>query len=321
MIITVFVALFAAIVLLLFAFTAGSAEQSKRTANRLEAIQRGRPERDLPQTPLDVKIVDTFSTLPWLDRLLHKVNLAPQMRLLLRQADLKWTVGRLTLLCLLTGLGSGYLVDLRTHAVFLSLCVVVAAGACPILYVMQKRKSRFDRIRSLLPDAIDLMVASIRAGHSLNSAMGMVSKESPEPVRGEFRQCFDEQNYGLELRTAMSNLIHRVPIQDIRIISAGVLVQKDAGGNLAEILEKVGYLIREDFRLQRQVGVHTAQGRLTGYVLAALPVFLGFAMYMLNPGQMSLLWTRPLGVKMLYGSIVSTAIGMMIIRKIVRIRV
>jgi len=251
MIITIFVAVFAAIVLLLFAFTAGSAEQSKRTANRLEALQRRQPERDMPQTPLDVRIVDTFSTVPWLDRLLHRANLAPQIRLLLRQADLKWTVGRLTLMCLLAGLGCGYLVYLRTHAVFLSLCVVVAAGACPILFVMQKRKSRFDRIRSLLPDAIDLMVASIRAGHSLNSAMGIVSKESPEPVRGEFRQCFDEQNYGLELRTAMANFIHRVPIHDIRIISAGVLVQKDAGGNLAEILEKVGYLIREDFRRER----------------------------------------------------------------------
>src|ERR1017187_5967469 len=111
MIITVFVAIFAAIVLLLFAFTAGSAEQSKRTVDRLEAIQRRRSERDIPQTPLDVRVEDTFSTVPWLDRLLHKVNLAPQMRLLLRQADLKWTVGRLTLLCLLAGLGSGYLVN------------------------------------------------------------------------------------------------------------------------------------------------------------------------------------------------------------------
>jgi tight adherence protein B len=119
----------------------------------------------------------------------------------------------------------------------------------------------------------------------------------------------------------LANFIHRVPIHDIRIISAGILVQKDAGGNLAEILEKVSYLIREDFRLQRQVGVHTAQGRLTGYILAILPVGLGIAMYLLNPAQMSLLWTRPLGLKMLYGSIVSTTIGMILIRKIVRIRV
>jgi tight adherence protein B len=318
---TVFGAIFAAVALLLLAFTAASAGRTKRTVDRLEAIQRGRPERVEPQAPLDVRIVDTFSSIPWLDRLLHRVNLAPQLRLLLRQADLKWSVGRLTLLCILTGLGCGYLVDLRTHAVFLALVTIVAAGACPMLYVLQKRKSRFDRIRTQLPDAIDLMVAGIRAGHSLNSAMGMVSKEASEPVRGEFRQCVDEQNYGLELRTAMANLIHRVPIHDIRIISAGILVQKDAGGNLAEILEKVGYLIREDFRLQRQVGVHTAQGRLTGYILAALPVGLGFAMYMLNPTQMSLLWTTALGTKMLYGSVVLTAVGMFIIRKIVRIRV
>jgi len=230
-------------------------------------------------------------------------------------------VGRLVLLCLLAGLTCGYLVYLRTHSVVLGLAIAVAAGACPAIYVFQKRQRRFDRIRSQLPDALDLMVAAIRAGHSLGSAMGMVAKEGSDPVRGEFRQCFDEQNFGLDLRTAMSNLIHRVPIHDMRIISAGILVQKDAGGNLAEILEKVGYLIREDFRLQRQVGVHTAQGRLTGYVLAALPVILGFAMYMLNPAQMSLLWTRPLGQKMLYGSIVSTVIGMYLIRRIVRIRV
>jgi len=318
MMITVFAAIFAAVVLLLLAVTGAGAAQTKRTVDRLQAIQRRRPERDMPQTPLDVRVEDTFSSLPWLDQLLHKVNLAPQLRLLLRQADLKWNVGKLVLLCLLTGLGCGYLVYLRTHAVILAVGIVAFTGAIPFFYVLQKRKARFDRLRLLLPDAIDLMVACIRAGHGLNSAIGMVSKEAPEPVRGEFRQCFDEQNYGLELRTSLSNLILRVPI---RIISAGILVQKDAGGNLAEILEKVGYLIREDFRLQRQVGVHTAQGRLTGYVLAVLPVALGIGMYMLNPGQMSLLWTRPLGLKMLYGSIISTTIGMLIIRKIVRIRV
>ena len=318
---TVFAAIFAAIVLLLFAATAESAERKKRTAGRLEAIRLAIPEQSMPQQPLDVRLSEMFSTLPWLDRLLHRVNIAPALRLLLRQADLKWTVGRLLLLSLLLGLGLAYLVDLRTHAPLLALCIAVAAGACPIFYVLHKRQRRFDRIRMLLPDAIDLMVSAIRAGHSLNSAMGMVSRESPEPVRGEFRQCYDEQNFGLDLRTAMSNLIHRVPIHDIRIITAGVMIQKDTGGNLAEIFEKVGYLIREDFRLQRQVRVHTAQGRLTGYVLAALPLVLGIGLYLANPEQMSLLWRRPLGLKMLYGSIISTAIGMLIIRKIVRIRV
>lgn len=317
----VFGAIFAAIVLLLFAFTAGSAARTKRTVDRLEAIRLGLPEPPAPRKSLDVRLVDTFSALPWLDRLLHRVDIAPHLQLLLRQADLKWTVGKVVLLSLLFGLGFGYLVFLRTGALFLGVCMAVAAGACPLLYVLHKRRRRFDRIRTILPDAMDLMVAAIRAGHSLHSAIGMVARESPEPVRGEFRQCYDEQNFGLDLRTAMSNLIHRVPIHDIRIITAGIMIQKDTGGNLAEILEKVAYLIREDFRLQRQVGVHTAQGRLTGYILSALPVLLGIGMYLLNPEQMSLLWRRPLGLKMLYGSVISTTIGMLIIRKIVRIRI
>jgi tight adherence protein B len=270
---------------------------------------------------VDIRVVETFSALPWLDRLLHRFNIAAELRLLLRQADLKWTVGRLVMLSLLSGLGVGYLVHLRTHAFVLSFLIGVAAGTGPLLYVLHVRQRRFDRIRALLPDAIDLMVAAIRAGHSLNSAMGMASRETAEPVRGEFRQCYDEQNFGLDLRSTLSNLIRRVPLHEIRIISAGILIQKDTGGNLAEIMEKVGHLIREDFRLQRQVGVHTAQGRLTGYILAVLPVVLGIGMYMVNPKNMSLLWTNPLGLKMLYAAVASTALGMLIIRKIVRVRI
>jgi tight adherence protein B len=317
----IFGAIFGSVVLWLFALTAGRAAVAKRTSARLEAIRLQLPEEGPLQKSLDVRLVETFSAVPWLDRLLQRINVAPQLRLLLRQADLKWTVGKLVLLSVFFGVGLGYLVDLRTGAVFLALLIGVAAAACPLLYVLHVRQRRFDRLRTLLPDAIDLMVAGIRAGHSLLSAIGMVARESPEPVRGEFRQCYDEQNFGLDLRTAMSNFIRRVPIHDIRIISAAILIQKDTGGNLTEILEKVGYLIREDFRLQRQIGVHTAQGRLTGYILAAMPVALGIGLYLFNPQHMSLLWTRPVGLKMLYGSIISTTIGMFIIRKIVRFRV
>lgn len=319
--IIVFAAIFLAIVLLLLGFTSANAAQEKRTAERLQAIRLGNPDLVAPEQPVDIRLVETFSALPWLNRWLEAANLGPQLKLLLRQADLKWTVGRLVLISLFLGLCSGYLVEIRTHAPFLALAIAVVAGACPLFYVLQMRSRRFDRIRTLLPDAIDLMVSAIRAGHSLNSAIGMVSREASEPVRGEFRQCYDEQNFGLDIRTAMSNLAVRVPIHDIRIITAGVLIQRDTGGNLTEILEKVGYLIREDFRLQRQIRVHTAQGRLTGYILALLPLFLGIAMYMLNPDQMSLLWRRPIGLKLLYASVISTTIGMLIIRKIVRFKV
>ena len=191
----------------------------------------------------------------------------------------------------------------------------------PYLYVLHKRGRRFDRMRQYLPEALDLMVAAIRAGHSFSSAMGMAAKECPEPIRKEFRQCFDEQNFGLELRLALLNLAHRVPIHDVRILVTAVLIQNETGGNLTEILDKVAYLIREDFRLQRQVRVHTAQGRLTGWILSLLPPILGVLLYLVNPEQMSILWTRSSGQKMLVGAIVMTLIGGLIMRKIIRIRV
>jgi tight adherence protein B len=165
------------------------------------------------------------------------------------------------------------------------------------------------------------MVAAIRAGHSLMSAMGQAAKETPDPLRRELRQCFEEQNYGLDLRLAMANLAYRVPTPDTRMIATAVLIQRDTGGNLTEILEKVATLIRQEFRLQRQVRVHTAQGRMTGWILALLPVILGVLIYLANPALMSLLWTRPLGLKMLYGAVAMECIGALIIRKIIRFRV
>ncbi len=320
-IIVIFGAIFLAVALLLYAVTAQSADREKKTTARLDAIRQGIPQDAAPNQPIDIRVADTFSNVPWLNWLLHTLDIAPRLGTLLRQADVNWTVGRLLLSCLLLGLGGGYLVYLRTDAFLISAVIAVFCGSIPIMYVLRMRSRRFDRIRAQLPDAIDLMVAAIRAGHSLSSSMGMVSREAADPLRGEFRQCYDEQNFGLDLRTTMTNLLRRVPVHDIRIMSAAILIQKDTGGNLTEILDKVAYLIREDFKLQRQVRVHTAQGRLTGYILSALPILLGVGLYLINPEQMSLLWRRPIGVKMLYASGVSTTIGMLIIRRIIRVQV
>jgi tight adherence protein B len=176
-------------------------------------------------------------------------------------------------------------------------------------------------MKQCLPDGLDLMVSAIRAGHSFASALGMASRESLEPVKREFRQSFDEQNFGLDLRVAMTNLAYRVPINDIRMVVTAVIIQKETGGNLTEILEKVAHLIREDFRLQRQVAVHTAQGRLTGGILAFLPVILGIGLYLVNPEHMSLLWRHPIGLRMLQGGVVMMVIGGLLIRRIVRIEI
>ena len=317
----IFALIFAVVAMLLWAATASDAKQRKKTLSRLEELARGPQNPENDEGPLSVKREEHSSGLPWLDRLLAKADLQIKLRLLLYQAGLKWTPSRLVLMSACAGMACGYLVYLRTGSMFLAPLTAAGGGWAPFLFVAFKRNSRFMRFRQLLPDALDMMVSAMRAGHSLTSAMDMVAKEAPDPIKPEFRQCVDEQSYGLEMRAAMANLAYRVPLQDIRIISAAILIQKDTGGNLTEILERVGYLIREDFRLQRQIATHTAQGRMTGWILSLLPAILGFLLYLMNPERMSVMWTTKLGVQVLCTSVVMTAIGALIIRKIVRPRV
>jgi tight adherence protein B len=194
-------------------------------------------------------------------------------------------------------------------------------GAAPLAYVLHKRSKRLDSFQQGLPEALDLMVSALRAGHSLIAAMGSVARECANPVGSEFKACFEEQNYGLELKAAMDNLIKRVPLQDLRIFATAIMIQKESGGNLAEVLDKTSHVIRERFRLKRQVGVHTAQGRMTGWVLTLLPVVLGTALYFVNPEMMSVLWRNPTGVKMLWTAGGMILIGGFIINRIVNMDV
>jgi tight adherence protein B len=201
--------------------------------------------------------------------------------------------------------------------------LLLGAGFLPLpyLYVRRKRTKRLSKLEQQLPEALGMMVSALRVGHSLIASMSAVAQESSEPIRGEMRKCFDEQNFGVDIRTALVNLTERAPIQDFRIFVAAVLIQKESGGNLAEVLEKVALTTRERFRLKKQVSVHTAQGRMTGWILSLLPVVLGIGMYFMNPDGMSVLWKRPVGQKMLYTAVCMEVIGALLIRKIVSIRI
>src|SRR6185369_1291377 len=158
------------------------------------------------------------------------------LRLLLYQADIQWTPARLILTAAVCAVVCGILVFLRTGNAFMSFLLMAGAASLPLIWVYRKRDKRFYKLKERLPEALDLMVSAIRAGHSFTSAIGMASKESPEPVKREFRQCFDEQNYGLDLRTAMNNLAYRMPLRDVRMVVTAVLIQREVGGNLTEIL-------------------------------------------------------------------------------------
>ena len=246
-----FLAAFAIALLLLSAGGAERRQQTQQTVRRLASLVTVAPARDdVPD--LDLRKPQHLSTIPWLDRLLLRADIFPRLRLLLYQADIHWTVGNLMLYaaaCWAVGVVAVYW---RTSALWMSIVLGAAGGAVPFLYVLYKRSKRLEAFERILPDALDLMVGALRAGHSLTSAIGMVGKEVAQPVSGEFRKCFDEQMFGIETRAAMLSLAARVPIQPVRVIATAVLIQKESGGNLAEVLEKAAYVIRERTKLRRQ---------------------------------------------------------------------
>lgn len=321
-VVVVFLGIFTVVALLAAASGAGASKQDKEMLARLDsALATNKSKSDMADLLIDVRKSELLSNIPLIDRILRRLELTPRLRRLLYQADLKWTVGGLVMMCASLFAIAGYLVYWRTGAILFGVLIGGAFGAAPIGYVFFKRKQRMDKFEEGLPEALDLICSALRVGHSLNSALGLVTRECPAPVGPEFRVTFDEQNYGLELKTALENMTARVPVQDLRIVITGILIQKESGGNLAEVLEKTSEVIRERFRLKRQVMTHTAQGRITGLVLTFLPVVLGCALYFVNPDMMSLLWKREIGVKMLYGASGMIVVGGLIIRKIVNMEV
>lgn len=316
----VFIGVFALVALVLSAiFMSSRAIATRQALATLDsAIKAESPEiRQI----LDIRKDEQLSSIPWLNTKLHQIQLAPHLRAILNQAALNWSAGMLLLLTGVCFIALFYLSYLRLGMVLPSLVIGLAAGAAPYGWVMFKRSRRFAKFEAELPEALDLMVSAMRAGHSLIAAMGLVARECADPVNVEFRICFEEQNYGLEMKTALENLLVRVPIQDLRIVATAIMIQKESGGNLAEVLDKTSGLIRDRFRLKRQIKVHTAQGRLTGWVLTLLPVAVGFLIYLMDPKMMSILWHRATGIKLLWTAIGMILIGGFVISRIVDIDV
>jgi tight adherence protein B len=297
-------------------------DSSKHGTARLAALDHEFAPTADEETAIDIrKDQRHLSRIPWLNGLLTKLNLAQASSLYLYQAGVTKSLGALALISIAGSAVVGTILSFRFGAGAVPLVLAAAFLFVPFLYVRRKRAKRLSKLEQQLPEALGMMVSALRVGHSLIASVGAVAQDSAEPLSGEMRKCFDEQSYGVDLRTALVNLTERVPIQDFRIFVAAVMVQKESGGNLAEVLEKVAQTTRERFRLKKQVSVHTAQGRMTGWVLSFLPLGLGLLMYFINPEGMSVLWKRPLGLKMLYTAVGMDVVGALIIRKVVRIRV
>lgn len=282
----------------------------------------------LSKTPLPAtdKVVDlhkniALSAIPLMDRLLSRIRGATELWRLLEQADLRWTPGRVVLTGVAAWLGALYAIQLNTGTLALPALLALPAAAAPFLYVLRKRQRRFNKFQEKLPDAIDLVVSALRAGNSTMGALGIMAADAPEPIRREFRICFDEQSYGVDLRAALQNLVNRVPLPDVRIITTAILIQKESGGNLAAVLEKTAQVIRDRFRLRDQVRVQSAQGRLTGWILSIMPLALGTLLFLIDPKYVEVLLTRPLGHKLIAIGVIMNLLGLLVIRKIIRIKV
>ncbi|MFW6206612.1 MAG: type II secretion system F family protein [Gemmatimonadota bacterium] len=239
---------------------------------------------------------------------------------LLLQSGLAWTLRGFAIRTGGVAAATGLVVLLLFGRPAVATIGLVVGGFLPYLYVRWKKGRRIGRLESQLPDAIDLIARAVRAGHPLSSGLGMAADELPEPLASEFRITFEEQKFGLPFEEALLGLGDRIEVVDVRILITAILVQREVGGNLSETLETIAETMRARFTLKRQVRVYTAQGRMSGYTLAALPILVGLGISLINPDYMATLFHEPVGQGMLTGAVILQAIGFIWIRKIVNIR-
>ena len=276
----------------------------------------------LPLTDEDEIVKHTaFSTVPWIDEYLRRNAVAVTLQRMLEQAGTSWSVGRFifaSLFCAAIGVLIGGAWNI---GIWLRWIPGIFLGTIPAIYLYRRRAARLSKFGKFLPDAIDLMTRGLRAGHALPSTIEMLGAELPDPIGPEFMKAAHEQKLGLPFREAMVNLTRRVPLRDLQVLVAALLLQKDSGGNMIDVLERTAAVLRSRQRLQAQVRVHTAQGRLTGLILCALPVICFVLLSIVNRGYVGVLWDDPLGHRMLGAAVVMMTVGTLLIRKITNVRV
>jgi tight adherence protein B len=256
-----------------------------------------------------------------LDALLKKTPGCAALDKLLVQSGLAWTVARVlagSLLALVAGL---LLIRPFAPPLLAVLVVLLMSGCAPVLLVLHARRLRLKKIEVQLPEAADFIARALRAGHSFTNVLQMVGAEMPEPLAGEFRAAHEEINYGVPMNEALHNMAARIPITDLRYLVIAVLIQRESGGNLAEILANIGHIIRERLKLLAQVRVLSAEGRMSAWVLGLLPFGVVGVMTLASPRYISVLWTDPSGIRLLWGSLGMILLGVLWLRRVIHIRV
>ena len=263
---------------------------------------------------------EVFSSIGWLDDFLHSFPRLHHLRMFISQAGSDWTVATLLFGSLAAAILVGWVSSFWLPTIVFALLAGLLVGVAPYVYLYLRRMARFNRITNTLPEAVDLMSRALKAGHTVTSAIEMVAMETPEPLAGEFRIVFEQQTLGLPIRDAMMALGDRVPLDDMRFLVTAILVQKETGGNLAEILDKTAAIMRERMRLRGQLRIFTAQGRISGWILCILPFVVCTLIYLINPKYEGMLFHDPLGRRLVYVGLGMMALGIYFIRRIINIR-
>lgn len=272
---------------------------------------------------VDIVKKRTLSSIPWLNEALlgHKVPTLSRLERLLVQGDVTQPLGFFLLLSAVSAAGVGFLFFLLSSSLAVSILMAVLAAPLPWLYVITRKKRRLARFEQQLPDALDMIARSLKAGHAFNGGLQMVVLEFADPAKTEFSKTLDEINFGLGYEEALRNMADRVDCPDLKFFALSVIIQRQSGGNLAEILEKISYLIRERFKLHGKVKALTGEARASAVILALLPFFMAATIYVLNRPYLEILFREPVGRWMVAGALAMMFIGIFAMKRMVSIKV
>jgi len=298
-----------------------TAATSKSAQVRLTTIRHSIQSRKTGTSGAELEAEAERNVAARLSEVLERYAFAKKLQVLLLHANSTMSVGGIVLASAGSALGCGLLGFLFLHMPLLA-CAAFAVGALiPYVLLRTKRARRLKAFNTALPDAIDLMARSLRAGHSMNSSIELIAEQSPEPLASEFIQVYQQQRLGLQFRDALLQMGTRIPSRDLQFLITAILVQKETGGDLTEILDRTAHVIRDRIRIEGEVRTHTAQGRLTGWILGLLPIILLVMINIASPGYSSVLFHDPTGQKLLYAGGILILLGGLIIRKIVDVKV
>ncbi|WP_296225373.1 type II secretion system F family protein [Ralstonia sp. UBA689] len=291
---------------------------AKRVDARIRALSAG---GHVDQERLTILKKRLLSDSPRFQRWLMSLPRVTVIDRWLEQSGSSWSVGQLLGICCLFGFGVLAAGAWLPVPIAIVGAVALLAGMLPVLYIVRLRHKRIKHLEAQLPDAVDMIARALRAGHSFASALGMVGQEIKPPMGPEFRITFEEINYGVAVDEALTNLAMRVPVNDLRYFVIAVLIQRESGGNLAEILDTIGMLVRERLKLYDKIRVLSAEGRLSAWILGLLPFCTAGLILVVNPDFMKVLWHDPIGLKMIGAALLNMVLGVLWMRKIIRIRV